>query len=328
MKLQKEQREALTRALAAAFPSSNDLDQLTQFKLGQRLESITAPAPHLTLVLRVVNWVESRDALFPALIAGALNQNPENSDLQQVARDFGLDEGAGEFEARVFQEIPVTDVEDWRGTMMRCERAVCRIELDGKANGTGFLVGPQQVLTNYHVVHSVIGNPSGAQKVVARFDFKLQSGGKTVQDGVPYQLQPGKAWLEASSPIAELDYALLRLARKAAGEPIAGQPGAPERGFLRPEPWTFRNAQPLFIIQHPDGSPLKFAAGSVTDAAVRPNRVAHNATTQPGSSGSPAFTSDWKLVGLHHWGGADHNRVVSMPAVAAKLEEQGIRIGQ
>ena len=99
MKLAKEQREALTRALAVAFPSSIELDQLTQFKLGQRLNQITDPAPHLTLALRVVNWVEARDRLLPTLLAGALNQNPENSDLQQVAREVGFDEGAGRFEA-------------------------------------------------------------------------------------------------------------------------------------------------------------------------------------------------------------------------------------
>ena len=86
MKLIREQREALTRALAQAFSSYDDLDQLTQFKLGVPLNTITKDAALMTLALRIVNWVEAHDRLFPSLIAGALNQNPDNSDLQLVAR--------------------------------------------------------------------------------------------------------------------------------------------------------------------------------------------------------------------------------------------------
>ena len=330
MKLSKEQREALTRALAAAFPSSGALDQLTQFKLGLPLNQITESAPHLAMALRVVNWVEARDRLFPALVAGALNQNPENSDLQHVARSIGFDEGAGRFESQVLAEIPLTDVEDWRSAMVRCERAVCRIEIKGQANGTGFLVGKQQVITNYHVIQSVAGAGSDtvSNDIVARFDCKLQNDGKTLQEGVPYQLFPGTNWLQASSLPDELDYAVLRLNKKAADESPAGQPGAPQRGFLVPQPWTFTNTQPLFIIQHPSGSPLKFAAGSITDSGVKLNRVGHNVTTEPGSSGSPAFSSDWKLIGLHHWGGVDHNRIVPLAAVLAKLERQGVKLGK
>lgn len=322
MKLIREQREALTRALVHAFPSYDDLDQLTQFKLGVPLNTITKDAALMTLALRVVNWTEAHDTLFPSLIAGALNQNPDNSDLQLVARSFELDEGAGAFEARVLPELDVSDVEPWRADMMRSERATCRIELQGEANGTGFLVGTKQVLTARHVVSSVIDGNLKLRDLTVRFDRKLRANGKTVQAGVVYDVAAVDAHDEP------LDFALLRLTRKAADESVASQPGAPQRGFLVPEPWEFRETQPLFVIQHPSGDPLKFAAGSVTGVNVKPDRIAHNATTAPGSSGSPVFSSDWKTIGLHHWGGADHNRLVPLDKIAAKLRESTVAIGE
>jgi hypothetical protein len=327
VELTKQQREALTRALAKAFPSAEDLDVLTQFKLGVRLNQISEPNRHQTLVLRVVNWVEAHDKLFPDLIVGALNQNAENDDLQQVARDYGLDEGAGEFEARILKEVSVSDVETWRAKMMRCERAVCRVELRGESNGTGFLIGKDQVITNHHVLDPVWSGDYTAAEVGVRFDFKLQKDGKRVQDGVEYSLVAGDSWYEATSEDRELDYVILRLAKRAADGSISGQPGAPIRGFLEPIAWQFNIGQPLFIIQHPDGSPLKFAAGSITADPAKPDRVAHNVTTERGSSGSPCFTSDWKVVALHHWGREnDHNRAVTFSAILNHLAQQGVQI--
>jgi hypothetical protein len=162
-----------------------------------------------------------------------------------------------------------------------------------------------------------------------RFDYKVQKNGKKVQDGVVHLLVSGDRWYQVKSEQGALDYVVLRLAKKAADESVAGQPGAPTRGFLEPVAWQFKIGQPLFVIQHPDGSPLKFAAGSVVASRAKANRVAHNATTERGSSGSPCFTSDWKVVALHHWGQEhDHNRGVTFSSILKSLSKQGVKIGK
>jgi hypothetical protein len=279
----------------------------------------------------VVRWAKAHGKV-DELIAGALNQNPANPDLLAVAEQFGLDEGAGQFERIVIPTVQPADVEDWRAQMMRCERAVCRVEIGGQGLGTGFLVGTSLVVTNFHVLEKspgvLIDNPGDVR---LRFDYKKKQNGKTVQRGKEYRLVAGARWAAASSPPPRnkldgesLDYVLLRVAGSPANEAVASQPGAPQRGFLTPEDYDFQVNDPLFIIQHPKATPLKFAPGSVRDPAVAANRVAYDVNTDEGSSGSPCFNSDWTLVGLHHWGGENHNRCVAFSPILRSWDDQGV----
>ena len=43
------------------------------------------------------------------------------------------------------------DIRVWAERLIKVERRVCRVEVDGAGLGTGFLVGPDTVLTNWHV---------------------------------------------------------------------------------------------------------------------------------------------------------------------------------
>ena len=48
-------------------------------------------------------------------------------------------------------------------TLGQLEGRVCRVEISGQAAGTGFLCGPGLVMTNYHVVGSIIEATGGAR---------------------------------------------------------------------------------------------------------------------------------------------------------------------
>jgi hypothetical protein len=318
------QRRSLVDALVSAFPRLDDLDAMLSLRLDTSLDKLTPPAALPYRAMRVVEWAEARGDRLTDLVIGALNQNPENPNLQAVAASMGLDEGAGDFERVVLEKVPITDVEGWRRKMMACERTVCRVEIDGVGIGTGFLVSPNVVITNYHVIESEMKEPDTPPNVKFRFDYKMASDGRTVQEGNEYNLMQGNSWLVASSPRLELDYALLRVAGEPAGDEVASQRGAPVRGFLKPEDYDFKVGDPLFIIQHPKAGPLKFSPGSVVDPNIAPNKVAYSVNTDEGSSGSPCFTSNWTPVALHHWGGKLHNRGVAFSAILGHLRMQGV----
>jgi V8-like Glu-specific endopeptidase len=96
-----------------------------------------------------------------------------------------------------------------------------------------------------------------------------------------------------SSPVHELDYALLRLSR--------------DEGFaVEPVPVDFSSPllpkSPLNILQHPEGAAMKvsFSNNGVVKTNKERGLVLYVNATKGGSSGSPCFDQDWQLVALHH----------------------------
>ena len=65
--------------------------------------------------------------------------------------------------------------------------------------------------------------------------------------------------------------------------------------------------------------PMQLGMGSVLTERQESGRVFYNANTEPGSSGSPCFALDWRLVALHHWGAPTWNRGVLFEAILARL---------
>lgn len=187
------------------------------------------------------------------------------------------------------------DVETWIERMGQIMRAVCLIETP-HAVGTGFLVGPDLVLTNDHVVNSVLGSQALLDQVRLTFDHRTDSRGNPVNPGCPYRLNPGCQPIV--SPEHGLDFALLALDGRPGAEQLQGRFGSGPRGFLTPVARRLEQNQLLFVIQHPQAAPLKVAVDRVV--GVTPNRVRYQTNTQDGSSGSPCFNEHWELVALHH----------------------------
>src|SRR5262249_577373 len=133
------------------------------------------------------------------------------------------------------------DVASFRDRYGRLESCVCAIET-GSGLATGFLVGPDLVLTNYHVVENM--SPDAVTECICRFDYKsvdrdiIQSGRAVKLAAPPVAARPyGSADLTASGDQwaeHELDYALLRLADRIGEQPVGmgAEPGAPARGWI------------------------------------------------------------------------------------------------
>jgi hypothetical protein len=270
------------------------------------------------------------------LLAAARNAAPRDAALQAFEEAVGQaprvvdasPQGGGaplagrELERKIKAGQETFDVAVWRSRLGEMESRVCRIELpEGTARGTGFLIGPDLVLTNYHVIEQVKPGGLSPTSLAFRFDYKAGPDGIAVGAGQVYRC--AEDWLAASSPYSpqdltptpsadpsanELDFAVLRLSGRAGEDPKGGPTNDPvtaPRGWIRPgAPHAFNSGQALYILQHPDGKPMQL--GLDTDAVLEVNgngtRVRYTVTTEPGSSGSPVFSADWEWVALHHSG--------------------------
>ena len=144
------------------------------------------------------------------------------------------------------------DIGPWLRKIGEIEARVCRIEYPELADqATGFLVGPDLVLTNYHVVEPIIDHPAIAGTVALRFDYKVADDGVTVQKGVVYKLAQ-QHWLAhfseyadtdgqlppaTNAPADKLDFAFLRVNGKPGDDPVGGptkDPSPTPRGWIKP----------------------------------------------------------------------------------------------
>jgi V8-like Glu-specific endopeptidase len=209
------------------------------------------------------------------------------------------------------------NVDAWLGRMSEVVLTVCRVETP-TSYGTGFLVGPDLVMTNHHVVADILGDKAQLGEVILRFDYRSDARGLAVRPGVEYRLATDREIL--SSPFAELDFALLPVDGSPGAEAIGGQSGAPERRWLTPKITPFEQGQPLFVVQHPKGEPMKVAFDVVTGWTAE--RLHYRTNTEGGSSGSPCFNDRWELVALHHAAGEgpnpDYNQGIPFGAILAR----------
>lgn len=331
------QFEQITDAFEAAY-DRDDLRDMLKKRLSEKLDNMTGPnSKWPTTVFDLVTWFERRGRTTELIRAG-YNYNPTHPSMQEIYQKYGmgtevsLQQGGqttaaltitdSGFERTVRPHIPQLNFGAFREKMSQVEGRICRIEIGGNAAGTGFLIGPDAVLTNYHVLEEILAGDTKPTGVACRFDYKVLSD-KSRLEGIVAQLHPTDWKLDASpySPAEktrnpdnpppasdQLDYALVRIARRLGEEPFTpgGGAEAQKRGWLSMPagPLTFVKDMPLIIGQHPDGSPLKvaFDTQSVIGEVANGLRVRYRTNTEAGSSGSPVFDLDWKLVALHHMG--------------------------
>ena len=221
-------------------------------------------------------------------------------------------------ESVVRPRLRIMNMEIWRSREASVSAQVCRIDVGGEPKGTGFLVGPNLVLTNHHVLTKLIAGEVGAADIRCVFDYKRLADG-TVNQGRPVGL--AAEWLVDKSPpsrgeiegrpddtpptLDELDFALIRLADALGSAPVATAAAGP-RGWVGlpvAQPPLPANA-PMIIVQHPNSEPISMALDTSAVQGFNANRtrVRYATNTEPGSSGSPCFDFDWSLVALHHMG--------------------------
>jgi hypothetical protein len=332
MRLGAAEYRELEGALADTFTSYDDLG-LALSRSGRQIENIVQPKAMPFVLNAVIRFAESRDSI-AELVTAARESNPTNKSLYRVAVAMGIEPGgvavaglAGDealaqatahLERMVEPSRGIADLGSFAAKIQELVGQVCAVEL-GKSSGTGFLIGPETVITNHHVVKSAIEGGFPPADIRLRFDYQRDRDGITTRAGTEIAL--ADAWLVACEPHSaadetaydpsvmpaenELDFAVLRTRTKVGRDP---RPGSVDgtRGWIAPTAQAFEFAQGsyLMIVQHPCHDPIAY--DDRDDAVILANgndtRVQYRINTMPGSSGSPVLDRDLELVALHHAG--------------------------
>jgi Effector-associated domain 1/Trypsin-like peptidase domain len=331
-RLSGDQYRQFHEAVLDAYDGVDELTQVLLFCLGKRLNLIANPNSSFDQIVFTVIRKADTEGWSANLLDALRATRPENGRLLAFAQGFGLatqTPGRSELELLIHEGDTLLDVDAWRAGLGAAETRVCRVErkigVSTQALGTGFLLGPGVVMTNYHVMEDVISGATAPDRIGLRFDYKVLAGSGVINAGRVYGLAAN--WDVHHSPYSrldtqvdpvgtpsaeELDYALVRVDGNPGLDPVStGQnvdPQAPQRGWI-PVPdhvhdWKTRRA--LLILQHPSGDPLKLAMRTDANPTPRPDgeptRVRYTTRTEHGSSGSPCFDIDWNLIALHHSG--------------------------
>ena len=266
------------------------------------------------------------------LINSLLTHLPEHDGLLKLAAETGMTaRGESNLEALVSSGSNLLDLGETLRRFAKLEQQICRLEVNtptGEKRGTGFLVGPDLIMTNYHVVEDLIENKVTVDQVIVRFDFKTLEGDNTsiINKGTvykinnntpviahsPYHVMDESAGdLDRNWPADFLDFALLKL-ETAAGKELPGSMSQLVGTSAKPRGWitfpksgfTLKTDDLLIIVQHPDDMPITWSFDSKAVIGLNSNgqRVRYRTSTKKGSSGSPCFNGEWKLVALHHAG--------------------------
>jgi V8-like Glu-specific endopeptidase len=312
------EKERFSKALLDAFRSVEDLRRMVLYKCGgQRLDEFTSGS----LGNRVFELIEEAEAKgwLDGLIRGAHAQAPGSPKLRRFFGEYTASPqrsvSAQQLERIVSKARGMLDPTVWRARLEEAEYRVCRIEKSlASPLGTGFLVAPDVILTNSHVIAS---EPLDTLQV--RFDHKLLPDQTTLQSGTVHKVVKCLA-RSPHSPVdeeavksrlpteQELDFALLEVA----GRPGEAQVEGHTRGWFTPsaQEHTFVQDELIVVLQYPERQPMKVAMDSLLTINANRTRITYRTNTEPGSSGSPCFDELWKLVALHHSGDPDKLKVL------------------
>jgi hypothetical protein len=219
-------------------------------------------------------------------------------------------------------EIVWTDPGNLIPALLTGQRRLCYIRVKDAngsvtSTGTGFLIGPSAVLTNFHVVENLPPILDDAGQLELRFDYSQTSG---LKDTDPSRHFADPDWCVAQSPVgptepagaagawwndptarkswreavnAALDYAVIRLATSP-----GLQRGWFDLGDLGKDDENFG----CWVLHHPARSDTTVTGGSLHYSQIGSARIFHSASTVQGSSGGLLLNTFGKPIGLHHMG--------------------------
>jgi V8-like Glu-specific endopeptidase len=199
---------------------------------------------------------------------------------------------------------------NWLEKALRSAKAVCRVVCEDGNMGTGFLTQDGYIFTNNHVLQDK--NTADAARI--EFNYEMDSSG-SIKTRSSYKLDNTDF---ICSPPDEFDFARVR---------VKDNPSNPlsQWGFVEFDVSAIPTiAESVTIIQHPKGEDKQIALNANEVVSVWDRHIFYTTDTEPGSSGSPVFNKEWKVVAIHHAGKTDAEGGVQ---INAKGDRKGANRG-
>ncbi len=236
---------------------------------------------------------QARDAAARIMAAAGENRSDEKSDLALVRAQTVF--GSRDFVSVAFLELGV-----------RAARAVARVLPKGETPASGVMISDRLFLTNNHNIETA----KEASVAEIEFAYELDTSDRPVRP-TRFALAPSDFFV--ADEANDLDYTLVAVGPKLSGTgelrdfgccPLSGDADKHALGEV------------ANIVQHPGGG-YKEVVIRENRLVSRPSRVLHYvADTEVGSSGSPVFNNEWRMIALHHWG----------EPVLQREDENGVRV--
>lgn len=312
----------LKNAIAVLVPFREDAFAIVTEAGIQTVDIIIAGTPN-TMWFNIIKYADDNEQV-DDLVRVLLEKYPRNPHLlafkEPIVQDYSTGPDIGKdvkwennLSASTLQKItaekntllPIRFLE----IGLNAAKSVARVSIPraGKVElGSGFLLAGNIFVTNNHVI------PDEATAKLANIDFNYEL---SINEN-PYAITrfhgaPGKGFLTCK----QADWTAMCL------------DGDANQDFMAVElqDMELKAGDFVNIIQHPAGRYKEI--GMYHNVVVSGNRdiVQYLTDTEPGSSGSPVFNSDWKVVALHQSGGMLADHVV---AGAKSLRNQGIHISR
>ncbi|HRD78206.1 MAG TPA: N-acetylmuramoyl-L-alanine amidase [Hyphomicrobiaceae bacterium] len=209
-----------------------------------------------------------------------------------------------DFEAVIGQDksLPATFLQ----VMADRRRAVGKISASGvnyrgqrgSWSGTGFVVGKNLLLTNHHVLNSA----DVAQGAVIDFEFELPTADFLAGVAEPsdqpaanrrrFKLDPARLFVTSPATEGGLDYTFVWVdeAAVAAAGPIP----------MHRANFAVNTNEQAFVVHHPEGRAKRVSLDDTDVLIINTAVIRYTSDTMPGSSGSPVFNRQGRLIALHH----------------------------
>ena len=324
LKLSGDDRRDLREALTSGFRSYSSLKIFVSDNFDFPLNRVATSQATQVAADDLIEHLEEggKDGDVSALVLALHRERPRNPEVQKlmsrlqrflqqmlvldpssteaISLPFELPELYDDIQLESFLPRPLSyesDVGKLRRGLQRAN-AVCKISFTDRGTiGTGVLIAPDLVLTNYHVLtRQVLQDQSQlAEKAkTLLFEFGFVSEEHDIPTSSDTFAVDVMSPIVSCSPPSQLDYALLRVESKIRSfdyiKPIGSTtlPLSPQEG--------------LNVLQHPEGCVMQVSLSASGVVQVHPGRgrVWYVNRTQGGSSGSPCFNSSWEMVALHH----------------------------
>jgi hypothetical protein len=324
-----EQLEDFARLLTN-YRTPGDIEMLAVRILGEKPADISDKA---RTARETVSKMQSRGRIPQAvelLFRESHPSGPMVLGLRHILNGNRLDSDAA-LQSLLNYHEPFLSSAEMIDLLPKVARRVCAVGLDEnlpgpKIRGTGFLIAPDIVITNYHVVTNFL------EEDKATGEFKQKEPGSKLFFFFDYLhaptplVPPNKErhvvavnaaanWYLKARPALdkegtedcakqlsekhELDYVLIRL-EKPLGLSSARTGGGVIRGWLPLEDSIEPSPRRILVIQHPQAQPQLFDIGNYESGDPTGSRVWYSVSTAHGSSGGAALDTEGRLFALHN----------------------------